>query len=448
MKNKNLITQVKALIHRIKVYASNMSWILMEKIINIGITFVITILVARYLGPAQFGILSYATSVIALFAVAGHMGLSGLVVRDLVNHPMLISETMGTSFVLKMIGFLSGLLLVFIFAFVTKSSEDGEFWILLILAFALIFQPFNVIDFWFQSRIKAKFTSISKTIALIVVLIIKLGCIYLGANLIAFAIANTVQAMLTAFFLILFYNSKSSHGLKSWRFSPARAKKLFSQGWIIFLGSIFAVIYLKVDQIMLKWLVSSEEVGIYAISARLSEAWYFVPSAIVISVFPRLIKLREIDPVHFNKRFQQLFDLLFICALAVAVLVSLFAQPLINTLFGYEYKDAVPILIVHIWAALFIFMRAAFSKWILIEKFLIFSLITHGFGAIVNLVLNYLLIPSYGGLGAAYATLISYAVSSYIALCFHSKSRPIFIMMTKSILFPFRYSIYLYRLKL
>ena len=141
MKNKNLITQVKALIHRIKVYASNMSWILMEKIINIGITFVITILVARYLGPAQFGILSYATSVIALFAVAGHMGLSGLVVRDLVNHPMLISETMGTSFVLKMIGFLSGLLLVFIFAFVTKSSEDGEFWILLILAFALIFQP-------------------------------------------------------------------------------------------------------------------------------------------------------------------------------------------------------------------------------------------------------------------------------------------------------------------
>lgn len=447
VKNKTLVTQVKAFIHRMKLYASNASWILIEKITNIGITFAITILVARYLGPSQFGVLSYATSLVALFAVAGHMGLSGLVVRDLVSSPKWVPQTMGTSFVLKMVGYLFGLLLIFIFALATKDSKDGVFWILLILAFALIFQPFNVIDFWFQSRLEAKFTAIAKIIALISISIIKIVFVFLGAHLIVFAAANTVQVILTSLVLLYFYHRRSPHSLKSWRFSSARAKKLFSQGWMIFLGSIFAVIYLKVDQIMIKWLVSSEEVGIYAISARLSEAWYFVPSAIVISLFPRLIKLRESDSLRFNKRLQQLFDLLFICAIAVATFVTLAAQPLINTLFGYEYSGSVPILIVHIWAALFIFMRAAFSKWVLIENFLIFSLITHGFGALVNLGLNFLLIPLYGGLGAAYATLISYAVSSYLALCLHSKSRPIFLMMTKSILFPFRFSIYLYRLK-
>ena len=420
----------------------------MEKIASIAITFAITITVARYLGPSQFGVLSYATSLIALFAVAGHMGLSGIVVRDLVSSPKFGPQIMGTSFGLKMLGYLCGLLLVVIFALATRNTQDGEFLILLILATGLLFQPFNVIDFWFQSRLEAKFTSIARIIALISVSIIKVGCVFLGAHLIAFAVANTVQVMLTSFILILYYHSKSSQSIKSWRFSSARAKKLFSQSWIIFMGSIFAIIYLKVDQIMLKWLVSSEEVGIYAISASLSEAWYFVPSAIVISVFPRLIELRDSNSMQFNKRLQNLFDLLFISALIVAIFITLTAQPLINKLFGYEYSDAAPILTVHIWAALFIFMRAAFSKWVLIENFLIFSLITHGFGAFVNLGLNFLFMPLHGGLGAAYATLISYAVSSYISLAFHSKSRPIFLMMTNSILFPYRYAIYLYRLKL
>jgi O-antigen/teichoic acid export membrane protein len=448
MKNKILVSQVKDFIRRIKIYASNMSWIMMERVANLGITFAITILVARYLGPTQFGVLSYATSLIALFAVAGHMGLSGLVVRDLVSHPEYVPQTMGTSFVLKMVGYLFSLLLVFIFALTTKDSQDGEFLILLILASALIFQPINVLDFWFQSRLEAKFTAIAKTIALISVSIIKIGCIFLGAHLIAFAVANTVQVILTSLVLILYYYRRSPHSFKSWRFSSARAKKLFSQSWIIFLGSIFAVIYLKVDQIMLKWLVSSEEVGIYAVSASLSEAWYFVPSAIVISVFPRLIKLRESDSIQYSKRLQNLFDLLFVSALAVAVIITLTSQPLINIFFGHEYSGAAPILTVHIWAALFIFMRAAFSKWVLIENFLIFSLITHGFGALVNVGLNFFLIPLFGGLGAAYATLISYAVSSYISLSLHPKTRPIFLMMTKSMLFPYRYAIYLYRLKL
>ena len=239
MKNKILVSQVKDFIRRIKIYASNLSWIMMERIANLGITFAITILVARYLGPTQFGVLSYATSLIALFAVAGHMGLSGLVIRDLVSHPEYVPQTMGTSFVLKMVGYLFSLLLVFIFALTTKDSQDGEFWILLILASALIFQPINVLDFWFQSRLEAKFTAIAKTIALISVSIIKIGCIFLGAHLIAFAVANTVQVILTSLVLILYYYRRSPHSFKSWRFSSARAKKLFSQSWIIFLGSTF-----------------------------------------------------------------------------------------------------------------------------------------------------------------------------------------------------------------
>ena len=190
---------------------------------------------------------------------------------------------------------------------------------------------------------------------------------------------------------------------------------------------------------MLKWLAGAEEVGIYSVAVTLSEGWYFVPVAIVASFFPRLIEIKQKNPTLYYYRLQQLFDFLLILAFTVAIILTIIAEPLISILFGDAYAASAPILVVHIWTALFIFMRAAFSKWIMIENVLMFSLITQGLGALVNVALNFWLIPQYGGLGAAYATLIAYATASYFALLLHPKTRIIFVMMTKSFLSPIRY---------
>ena len=412
-----------------------------EKVLNMGINFFATILVARYLGPEQFGILAYAISFVALFAIVGHVGLSGMVVRELVKYPATNEEIMGTSFVLKGMGSLVGIVLLLVFIFLTEEYKSTEFWILIILMFSLLLQPFDVVDFWYQSRLEAKYTAISKILALVVSAGLKVSLVFVGANVILFSLANVIQAVFGAILLVLFYRFKSRLSLKNWKFSLTRAKYLLSQGWMVFLGSIFAVIYLKVDQVMLKWLVGAEDVGIYAVAATISEAWYFVPAAIVTSFFPKLIKLRDADPSIYHKRLQQIFDLLFMLALVVAATITFIAQPLIIVMFGEAYQQAAPILVIHIWAALFIFMRAALSKWILIEHVLMFSLITQGMGALANVALNYWLIPIYGGEGAAYATLISYATASYLALVLYSKTRLIFWMMTKSIFSPIRYVI-------
>src|SRR5690606_8930482 len=173
-------------------------------------------------------------------------------------------------------------------------------------------------------------------------------------------------------------------------------------------------------------------VGVYAVAAQLSEAWYFLPTAIVASFFPRLIKLHASDTGRFNLRLQQLFDMLFILAIVVAIVVTLVAEPLISLLFGEEYLQSASILIIHVWGGVFIFMRALFSRWIRIEGALMFSLITQGLGALANIGLNLLLIPRYGGEGAALATVLSYAIASWVALLAHAKTRPVFYMMTKS----------------
>ncbi|HCJ28762.1 MAG TPA: flippase, partial [Pseudomonas sp.] len=315
-----------------------------------------------------------------------------------------------------------------------------EFWMLLIVASAIFFQTFDVVEYWFQSQVQAKYPAIAKSSAILLSAGLKLLLVFSGAGVVAFAFAHTAQFMMAALILAILYKGTTAVSVMSWKASFAKARELLSQGWILYVGSIFAVIYMKIDQVMLKWMVGAEEVGVYAVAAQLSEAWYFLPTAIVASFFPKLIKLHAADATRFNQRFQQLFDVLFILAIAVALLVTLVAGPLISLLFGTEYQNSASILTIHIWAGVFIFMRAAFSRWILIEGALMFSLVTQGLGALANIGLNALLIPHYGGEGAAMATLISYAIASYAALLVHKKTRPVFYMMTKSMFSPFRYA--------
>ncbi|RRV17259.1 flippase [Pseudomonas saudiphocaensis] len=435
------MSAVRTLFNKIRHYLFNASWMMAERLLHIGVGFVMAVLLARYLGPEQFGVLSYAIAMTAIFASAGHMGLAGLVVREVVRKPEIIPETLGTTFVLKLSGMVVGFALVLLYALLFEEIGGTEFWMLLIVASAIFFQTFDVVEYWFQSQVQARYPAIAKSSAVLLAAAIKLLLIFSGAGLMAFAFAHTVQFMIAALLLALLYKGTTRLSLTDWTASFAKAKELLSQGWIIYLGSIFAVIYMKIDQVMLKWMIGAEAVGVYAVAAQLSEAWYFLPTAIVASFFPRLIKLHASAPERFKLRMQQLFDMLCIFAIAVALLVTLVAEPLISLLFGAEYLQSASILVIHVWGGVFIFMRALFSRWILIEGALMFSLITQGLGALANIGLNLLLIPRYGGEGAALATVLSYAIASWIALLAHPKTRPVFYMMTKSFFSPLRYAV-------
>lgn len=430
--------------NRIRNYLANTSWLVGEKVISVSVGLFTTVVVARYLGPEQYGMLAYAISMMSLFAVAGHMGLSGLVVREIVIKQDERSLILGTTFGLTLFGYCFGYLLLIGTSMISEDSQNTEFWLIVIVGSAMLFQPSGVIDFWFQAHVQSKYAVVARSLSLLISSAVKLALVYLGAQVLLFAFVNLLQSFLAALLLLILYQIKSNLRLISWRYSWEKAAELISQSWIIFLGTLFAMIYLKVDQMMLRWLVGVEEVGIYSIASSLSEAWYFVPQAIVATIFPRLIKIHEESEQSFYYRLQQVFDLLFVLALGLAVLVTLFAEPVISIIFGNEYRLAAPILAIHIWTAVFIFMRAVFSKWILIEGALVFSLVTQGLGAVFNVGLNLYLIPRYAGYGAAIATLISYAVASYFSLCIYKKTRPIFWAMTKSMLVPFRYGLMLF----
>jgi len=424
---------------RFRPYLDNTVWIMVEKVLAMGLALVAPVFVARYLGPDGFGTLAYATSLVALFGVAGHLGLHGLVVREIVKKPDFRAETLGTAALLKFFGALAGYLALLLYAGVYEGVGTVPFYLLAIAGAALLFTPVNVVDYWFNAFLQARYVSIARVSAQLVYVGSTLLFVFLGSGIVRFAIPYLLQGLVAAVVLLLLFRAKADIRLSAWRFNRTRARELLKQGWVIYLASFFAVIYLKIDQVMLRWLADSAEVGVYAVAARLSEVWYFIPTAIVASVFPRLIDLRDSNKALFTHRLQQLFDSLAVLGMVIALLVAVIAPWLIPWIFGADYAASAAILVIHTWASVFIFMRAALSKWILIENALYFSLLTQGLGALSNVVLNYFLIPLYGGEGAAWATLVSYATASFFAVFLYARTRPVFWLMFNALLAPVRY---------
>ncbi len=412
-----------------------------EKVFTMGLAMVVSVFVTRYLGPEKYGILSYAVSLTGLFAIATHMGLSGLAVREFVKYPEDHQELLGTILGVKFVGAILAIVAYLGFVFWTADDYELEFWVLILVSGTILINPFEVFDYWFQAKVMAKYSSLVRGISTIILSIIKLILVYLSANLLAFASVYLIQAVLIVGLFAFFFSKKARIPFRNWKFSFKRAKMLMGQGWMIMVGALFAMIYLKIDQVMIRWLVDVKEVGIYSVAVQLSEAWYFIPGVIVASLFPKLIELKNEGNGQFENRFQQLLDLLFLISFLIAVVLTFIARPLIEFLYGVEFIETATILSIHIWAGIFIFMRAAFSKWILVEDAIAFSMITQGAGGVVNILLNLILIPLYGGVGAAIATIISYAMASYLSLLFYKKSRVIFWMMTKAIFSPVRYLI-------
>jgi O-antigen/teichoic acid export membrane protein len=426
---------------RFRPYLHNTIWILSERVLAMGLGVVATVLVARYLGPEQFGTLAYATSLVAIFGISGHLGLHGLVVREIIKKPELRAATLGTAAVLKFIGVLLGYLALLSYAATYEGVGTVSFSLIAIAGSALLLAPLDVVDYWFNAFLQARYVSLARLVAQIVFVGFTLMLVFRGSELILFAIPYVLQAIVAAIVLLLLMRAKSEIRLSQWRFKRDRARDLLRQGGVIYLASFMAVIYLKIDQVMLRWLADSTEVGVYAVAARLSEVWYFIPTAIVASVFPKLIDLRDSNKALFTYRLQQLFDSLAVLGMAIALLVTVLAPWLIPWVFGAEYGASAEILVIHTWASVFIFMRAALSKWILIENALYFSLLTQGLGALSNVALNYTLIPVYGGAGAAWATLMSYAIASFFALILYSRTRPVFWLMSNALLAPIRYAL-------
>lgn len=420
----------------------NTSWLLVEKVITLAITFLLSIFIARYLAPEGYGQYSYLAAFIGLLGPFTSLGLNALVTREIVEGQSQ-HKVLSTSVYYRLIGgviatLLAFVVVVFLYLQHIKVPIQPKWFVL--AALANILSAFYVMENYFNAEVASKYSVLVRMVTLVISTIAKLVGLFLGLSVEFFLFVMLVELVIRALIYTLtyiYYNKRHRDN----RFASTKdidkkyGKALLNQSKWLIMSGFMSVIYLKIDQLMLGSMVGSHELGVYAVAAKLSEVWYFFPIAVATSFFPKLIKNKNNQTLYL-KQLEYLCGALLWVAITIASAVVLVSDYFVPLLFGVEYIASADILNVHVWAATFIFMRAVFSKWLLVEGLIKFSLFTHGIAAIVNVGMNLWLIPIYGGLGAAIATLVSYGVSSYFSLWLHQKTRPMAIIMTKALVFP------------
>ncbi len=414
-----------------KRYFVNTGWLFFEKISKMVITLFVGVYVARYLGPSNYGLLSYAISWVVLFSAIATLGLDKIVIRDLVRDEKKRDELLGTTFFLKITG---SILLLGILAVAVRFTTNDNFTNLLIFVIALttIFQSFNVINFYFQSRVLSKYVVYARMVSGISSAIIKLLLIYFKMGLMYFAAVMVVESVILAIGLIITYTKqKLNISIRRPKFNLA--KRLLRDSWPLMLSGIAISIYMRIDQVMIKEMLDTRAVGNYAVAVKLSEVWYFIPMAITGSLFPAIINAKKISEKIYYGRLQKLYDLMTWLAIGIALLATFLANDIIRLLFGAQYQDAAGVLRIYIWASIAVFFGTAWSKWILVENGQKIIVYFHIVSMAVNIVLNVLMIKQYGIVGAAWATVISYSTGQLFALLLYRRKLGL-IMFLKALI--------------
>lgn len=412
----------------------NTGWLFFDKVLRMGVGLVVNVWVVRYLGPDQFGLLSYSTAFVALFGTFATLGLDGIVIRELVRKPEDSREILGSALVLRLVG---GIFSFFVcmgsFIFLRQSDSLGRM-LVAIIAAGMVFQAFDVIDFWFQSQMRSRYTVIAKNSAFLLAASVKIGFILAHAQLIMFAWAALLEIILGAIGIAFSYR-KLGYRLNDWFSTFARCRRMMGDSWPMILSGLSIAIYMKIDQIMLGDMAGNGAVGIYTSATKLSEIWYMIPMVIVSSVFPAIVQSKEQDEQLYLRRITRLFSLMAAISILIAVPMSLCSNWVVKTMYGAVYLAAGPVLAIHIWASLFVYYGVAQGPWDLTENLTRLAMVRIVIGATVNILLNFWMIPSYGALGAAVATVVSQALAAVFLNLLHKKTRPIFYCQLKSLLF-------------
>jgi len=397
-------------------YAKNTGWLFAEKVVRVAVNFVVTIYLVKYLGPDNFGLLSYALSYVALFSSIASLGMDNLIVRDLVSDTANKDKIIGTSLFLKVLASAAAVLLLFLNLHITH-EDPFTIQIVMMVSFSLIFQTLNVYDFYFQSQLLSKFAVISQSSSLIIASLLRVLLIVTKAKLIYFAAAVTFEAAILAVGLVAFYRSNNRGKLRM-VFDSIVAKRILKETFPLLLSVIVVSIYMKIDQIMVKNILNNTQAGFYAAAVKLCEIWYFIPAAISASLFPAVINARKGGEELFNKRLQQLYDLMVWISVGIAIPLTLFAPQIMSLLFGTKFLPGAPVLQIYIWSGVGTFLGVASSQFLVAENFTKISFYRTLAGMLTNLALNFYLIPKIGIVGAAYATLISYTIATFFVLFF------------------------------
>jgi len=402
---------------------SNSSWLFWDKVIRMGAGLIVGLWVARYLGPRQFGQLSFAIAFTGIFSSIATLGMDDIVVRDL--------AILGSAFTLRVVAALIAFAIVMVWISAMRRGDTLTIWIVAIIAAQFIFQSLNVIDLYFKSKVQSKYTVYATNAAFLLATVAKVVLLVLKAPLIAFAWMTLIEIVIASALLLVVYRVRGLI-ITSWRTQLPIMRDLLRDSWPLILSGISVMISVRIDQVLIGQMLNDKQVGIYAAAARISEVWYFIPFAISTSMLPLLVESKRQGEALYYERLQKYSNVLALVSICFVIVITILAGPIIRVLYGPAYAGSAGVLRVLIWGGSLVPVAATWSYWMLLENRTKTMFYFNVFGAILNVILNLLLIPHFGIMGSAYATLISYNAWLFVLCPFMKSQRKVLVMMLKS----------------
>lgn len=410
----------------------NSSWLVGDKVFTMLIGIFVTAIIARYFGPENYGQFNYALSFVALFTALSTLGLETLTVKAIVDKEYDEGEILCTSLVLRVFG---GIILTILATFTIRIIEPNDtnlHNLVLIMSLTMVFKSLEVIEYWIQAYQRAKISSIIRMSVYVMIAGFKIALVVFGGNLIQYAFIYILDVIIIGIALMVAYFRNRETKLK-WRVNINYAKNIFLQSWYLILSGLMITLYMQIDKVMLgSMMVSKTELGVYSAAVQVASMWYFVPMAIIISFKPVILSKKKSDEKSYLKSVQLVYTVVAWMGIAFGIFILLFSNNIIGILFGPDYTKAANILSVSVWAGTFAMLGVARSTWLISEGLQRYTLIYTLVGLLVNVSLNYMIIPEMGGYGAAVATLAAQFSANVLALSLFKETRVSTIMILKA----------------
>ncbi len=412
---------------------SNIGWLGSDRIVRMFGAVLIGTLVARYLGPNQFGLLNYGLAIFGLFNIISNLGIDSLVVRDVALDSAGEPRILGTAFVLKALASVVTTVGAIVAARILDPHNRVLIIIVALLSTASISQALDVIDFFFQAHTRSRHTVVPRTGAFVAGSLARLVAVFMHASLLTFAWIAALEVLVAEFGLVITY-FRYRRIFPRWNWSLTQAKGFMAEGWPLLLSSVMSMVYMRTDQVLLGRLSSMSVVGNYSAAIRFSEIWYAIPVIVTTSVMPRILKTRDVNPQRYYARLQTFYETMILVSVVVTIGTLILGPTMIRLLYGSQYTSAASILSVHIWTGIFVSVGCVGSQQYVHERITSSTLSRTAIGAVVNVILNLLWIPRWGGIGSAMATLVAQSLASYFADGLSKRTRHIFWMKTRALL--------------
>ncbi|WP_440127977.1 flippase [Pseudomonas sp. PKS] len=412
---------------------------LLEQFVRTGVAFFIGIYLARYLGPKQFGLLSYGLSLVLIVQVFARLGMDSILTREISRSPESADDLKATAVWLMLAGSVIAVIALWTgLRLVGESSDIVEIVVILLVSVPL--QCLYVVDYHCQSQQKAKLSSLLKVSVLLAGGGARVVLVCYGAPLSWFVVLVPVEALVMAL-AFGFLNQRLSGASPFARPSFETARKLVGDAWPMVLSSLSVILYLRIDQVMIQHMLGHQALGFYSAASKIYEGWVVLPVVLSVAALPRLVKARATDVALYERELCMLFSIVFWGGGSVAIICFFFSDTIIRLSFGQAFLPSAEVLSVSMWAAAFAGLGSVSVRYFVVEGLTRLNLHRTVVALLLNVALNFFMIPRYGIQGAAYSTLICLSFSNFFMDILDPRLRRLAILKSKAlIMYPLWHS--------